>query len=390
MGKQQRLTQGNWLEGLRELHHKIEVQAQTSGEGDSYVNIIPYVAADANTRTNLGLNNYSQSSFTHGTNPDSNVLVGLFDTEGNLAGSGSFVVRSKELLQLNDIIGKLGGNISTGWLLIYSDEPLTCWASVIINSTKDPSIELAIADQINKPAAFVESTGTRLMIQSSAKVGFFQSSLVVVNVGTADGNLSIKVFDQTGNLLTTKTAFVRSYGMFVDNDIRSGVGGFGQIEIEVTDPNTSDQLTPRLVANSLVRSTNGTAAFFPAFVLPQANTQSIAGEWDGSLSGGGTISAQVRMVLFQERDMLYGTLDVLSGVFPTVDRNFSISGEIIDNKYLINIQDAFDGDVSSTFFFLRMFGQISGTHLQGDTIYFDEKNRSSVGTFDLVRVGSIY
>ena len=138
-------------------------------DGSSYVNIIPYVAADANTRTNLGLNNFSQNSLTHGASPSTSVVIGLFDPQGNLSGSGEFTVGSNHLLQLNNIISRLGSNIAAGWLLIYSDEPLTAWASVVRNDNNDPAIELAIADQINKPAAFVESTGTRLMIQSSAK-----------------------------------------------------------------------------------------------------------------------------------------------------------------------------------------------------------------------------
>jgi len=135
-----------------------------------------------------------------------------------------------------------GGNVGTGWLLIFSDEPLTAWASVISNSNDDPSVELAIADQIYKPAAFVESAGTRLAVQSSAKTARFQSSLVVVNVGSDDGNLYVDIYDQLGNLIDTKTALIKKNGMFVDNDIRSAVPGtFGQIVIEVTDPTPDGQ-----------------------------------------------------------------------------------------------------------------------------------------------------
>src|SRR5262249_10211060 len=140
-------------------------QAQTGTATDSYVNIIPYVAADANTRTNVGLNNFSQNSLTHGTNPNASVAIGLFDTQGTLSGSGEFTVGSNQLLQLNNIISTLGSTITQGWLLIYSNEPITAWASVVRNDNNDPAIELAVADQINKPAAFVESTGTRLIIQ---------------------------------------------------------------------------------------------------------------------------------------------------------------------------------------------------------------------------------
>jgi hypothetical protein len=389
--KNHRLAQNRLLDSFRELRQRMEVQSQTSAQGASYVSIIPYVAADANTRTNLGLNNFSQNSLIKGPNPTANVLVGLFDPQGNLIGTGSYQVRTNELLQVNGIFSSLGGTSGVGWLLIFSDEPLTAWASVINNANNDPSIELAVADQIFKPAAFVESTGTRLMIQSSTKLGAFQSSLAVVNVGTGDGNLSIKIYDNSGSLINTVPSFIRADGMYVNNDVRSGVSGtFGQIVIEVADTNPNDDQVPRLAATSLVRSLDGTSAFFPALALPQANTNSIAGRWEGTLSAGTLINAQVRIDLFQERDMIYGTFDILSGVFPTTDRNFSISGEIIDNNHVFQLQDIVDGDASQTLFTYRFLGALSGNRLRGDTIYFDERKRSAVGTFDLGRTGSIY
>ena len=370
---------------------RLEGDAQMTTDGASYVNIIPYVAADANTRTNLGLNNFSQNSLTHGASPNTVVAIGLFDPQGRLAGSGEFTVGSNHLLQLDNIISRLGGNIAAGWLLIYSDEPLTAWASVVRNDNNDPAIELAIADQINKPAAFVESTGTRLMIQSSAKGATFQSSLAVVNVGSGDGNLTIRIYDNVGVLLNTKTAFLPADGMYVDNDIRSAAPGtFGQIVIEVTDANAGDNNTPRLVANSFIRSTNGTSGFFPAFALPQANTTSIAGRWEGTLSGGSLINAQARIDLFQERDMLYGKLEILSGTFPTTRRDFLVVGDIINNSYVIQIQNIFDSDPSLSLLSYRLFGELVGGRLQGDAIYFDERNRSAVGTFNLGRTGDIY
>jgi len=308
-----------------------------------------------------------------------------------VSGSGEFTVGSNQLLQLDNIVSRLGGNITAGWLLIYSDEPLTAWASVVRNDNNDPAIELAIADQINKPAAFVESTGTRLMIQSSAKGATFQSSLAVVNVGAGDGNLVVKIYDNVGVLLNTKTAFLRADGMFIDNDVRSNVPAtFGQIVIEVTDANAADSKSPRLVANSFIRSTNGTSGFFPAFALPESNTISIAGIWEGTLSGGSVINAQARIDLFQERGMLYGKLEILSGTFPTTSRDFLVVGDVVDNRYVIQIQNIFDNDQNLSLISYRLFGQLSGSRLQGDTIYFDERNRSSVGTFNLGRTGDIY
>ena len=201
---------------LEHARARLDGDAQVSTDGSSYVNIIPYVAADANTRTNLGLNNFSSNSLTHGANPSTSVVMGLFDPQGNVSGSKELTVGSNQLLQLNNIISQLGSNIAAGWLLIYSDEPLTAWASVVRNDNNDPAIELAVADQINKPVAFVESTGTRLMIQSSAKLGAFQSSLAVVNVGSGDGNLVVKIYDSAGGLLNTKTAFLPADGMYLE------------------------------------------------------------------------------------------------------------------------------------------------------------------------------
>ena len=396
----ERLNRSSWLESLRDLRRKIQSQTQATDEGTSFIVIIPYVTTENNSRTNLGLNNYSQISFVHGINPSASVFMYLFDREGNLRRSGSVVVQSNELVQINDIINELptiedpvqGGNVGTGWLLIFSDEPLTAWASVISNSNDDPSVELAIADQIYKPAAFVESAGTRLAVQSSAKTARFQSSLVVVNVGSDDGNLYVDIYDQLGNLIDTKTALIKKNGMFVDNDIRSAVPGtFGQIVIEVTDPTPGDNTSPRLMANSIVKSTvNGTGSFFPAFALPQYDTKAIAGIWEGSLTGS-LINAQVQMQLFQERDMIYGTLDILSGSFPTVARSFSISGEVSSNHYLLQVQDAFDNDNANTFFSYRLYiPPITGTRMEGDTIYFDKQNRQDIGSVSLSRTGSIY
>jgi hypothetical protein len=389
---------------LQDLMRRVQLPAASVAEGASYVVIVPYVTAENGSRSNLGLNNYSRVSFVHGINPAAVVTVFLFDQQGNPRRSGGYTVQSNELLQINNVVNQLptiidpvlGGNVGTGWLLILSDEPLTAWVSVISNANEDPSIELAIADQIYKPNAFLESTGSILAIQSSAKDARFQSSLAVVNVGSGDGHLFVDIYDQSGNLITTKEATIKESGMFLDSDVRGvAPGTYGQIVIEVTDPDPNDGKTPRLLANSIVRSTvNGTGAFFPAFALPNPNTKAIAGIWEGTLDGT-VINAQVRIQLYQERDMLYGTLDVLSGTFPTVNRNFSISGEVIvsgeDNAYLIQLQDLFDNDDTRTFFSFRMYvPPITGTTMKGDSIYYDEKDRRESGTFSLVRTGSIY
>ena len=369
----------------KEMRDLLRSKLIGSGAGYSYVSFIPFVANDLNTRTNLGLNNFNTDSLVNGPNPDANVLVDLYDTQGNIAAQGNYVVRSNELRQILNIIPALGSNIGVGWLLIFSDEPLTAWASVINNATNDPSIELAIADQLDKPTAYLESTGTRLMIQSTTNIGNFQSSLSVVNVGFDDCLLLIKIYDALGNLVATETAFVPVNGMYVNSNIRGS--SFGPIIIEANDPNPNNGQSPRIMANSLVRSTNQTGGFFPAFALPQANTVSVAGVWDGTLIAGTLISAQVTLTLFQEQDMIYGELAINSGVFPTLFRGFLIAGEITD-YYNFQVTDSLDQD--NTFFVYRFIGSLQDGHLKGDTLYFDEKNRSAVGTFDFTRTGPIY
>ena len=370
---------------LKEMRDILRSKLIGPGIGYSYVCLIPSVVNDLNTRTNLGLNNFSTDSLVSGTNPSANVLIQLNDTQGNLAATGNYVVGSNAMRQINDIIPTLGSNISVGWLLIFSDEPLTAWASVINNATNDPSIELAVADQIGKPVAYLESTGTRLMIQSTTNIGNFKSNLTVVNVGTDAGLLLIKIYDFAGNLVGTETATIPVNGMYVNNNIRGS--SYGPIIIEVTDPSPNNTGAPRIIANSLVQSTNQTGGFFPAFALPTADTVSVAGIWDGTILAGTLISAQATLTLFQEQDMIYGFLDINSGVFPTLHRSFSIAGEITD-FYNFQVTDSLDQD--NTFFVYSFIGSLQAGHLKGDTLYFDEKNRSAVGTFDLTRTGPIY
>jgi hypothetical protein len=374
------------IEGALRLHNthaNLEYSSQLS-QSYPYTTIIPYVTTAGNNRANLGLNNYSQISFLKGVNPTANVLVGLLDKDGNVAGAGAYSVNSNEMKQVNGILADLGATVDTGWLLIFSDEPLTAWVSVIFNSTNDPSIESGIADQIFKPDAFVESIGTRILLLSSTKVGLFQSSLVVVNVGSEDGDISVKLYDSVGSLLVTKTAHVKMNGMYVDDDVRDVVAGtYGPIVVEVQDLVPDNNLAPRIIVNSIVKSVNGTGAFFQGFALPQTNTKSIAGTWEGTMTGS-LINASVRMMLVQERDMLYGTFDVLDGSFPTMQKNFLICGEILNNNYLISLQNAFDTDPNITFFTLRLYiSALSSSTMEGVMLYHDKQQRGDAGKLTL-------
>lgn len=402
-----RLSRFNPTRSVLKLQSHLQQTQQMSFEGDNYVSVIPLVTRQDGARTNVGLNNFSRFSIHNQADPDASVAIGLFDPSGNLDRRGAFDVRSNQMLQINDVFNSLdpvegGGAATTGWLLIFSDEPVTAWASVILDrASNDPAMELSIADQIFKPAAYVESQGTPfnpLLIQSSVKTGSFKSRLAVVNIGNGAGRLRIKLFDRNGALQESLSPVeVPQSGMFVDDDIRSSVPGtYGQIVIEVEDlnPARADR-EPRIVATSLVESTTGPfAGFFPAFALPEPESAAIGGVWEGSVSGT-IMNAEVQVTLFQERDMLYGVLDILSGSFPATDREFLVSGEIINGSVFLEVRDRFDDCVQDddpcTFIGYRLFSpSIDGKTMEGDTIYFDEADRFDKGNFNLTRVGAIY
>ena len=402
-----RLSLSTPTASLSKLPTQVEQANQEGPGGDNFVNIIPFVTSANGARTNIGINNFSQSSLAQGESPSASVAIGLYGPSGNLERAGAFSVRSNEMRQINGIINALtpvqgGGSATTGWLLIFSDEPVTAWASVILDQTSnDPAMLVAIADQIFKPAAFVESQGTPsnpLLIHSSVKRGAFKSRLAVVNIGSGGGRVSVKLHTQRGVLQETLPSVdIDPSEMFVSDDIRMSVPGtFGPITIEVEDLDMEDHHIPRIVATSLIESTTGPfAGFLPAFALPQHTTPAIAGVWEGSVTGAGT-NAEVRLTLYQERDMLYGRLDILSGTFPTTDRFFSVKGDIIAGSVLLEVQQVLD-DCSSTgrsacrLFAYRMFAEsLSGSSMSGETVYIDRSDRSDSGSFALERVGAIY
>ena len=406
-----RLSLSNPTRSLLKLRTQLQrANQEGSGDGDydNYSIVIPMVTSKDGARTNVGLNNFTRYSVQKGrADPEASVLILLYDPSGNLDRVGIFNVRSNQMLQINDIFSHKdmvpepgGGTATTGWLLIFSDEPITAWASVILDrADNDPAMELAIADQIFKPAAFVESKGTPwnpLLIKSSVKAGSFKSRLAVVNVGHGTGSLRIKLFDQNGALQKSLPSVdVRANEMYVSDDIRSSVPGtFGQIIIEVDYPDEYDG-EPEIVATSLVESTTGPfAGFFPAFVMPQPDSLAIAGIWEGDVTGA-IMDAKVSVTLHQERDMLYGVLEILSGAFPTLDREFLIEGEVVNGSIKLEIENFFDAppsrDALPPFIGFRLFAEeVEGQMMSGDTIYFDEMSRFDRGGFKLKRKRDVY
>ncbi len=352
---------------------KIPSRVVQEADGYSYEVVIPYVTRANDTRTNLGINNFTPSSLVKGDKPEANVLVVLVDSVGEFAGFNSYVVRTNELVQVNNVITDLQGDVDTGWLDILSDEPIDVWASVIFNSTNDPSILTGSG-----------AAGSRLVIQSSVKSDTFQSSLVILNLGDS-GEVTVSIFDNQGQQVSTKTKFVQSFGLDVDNDVRDeAVGTYGQIVIEAADSG------PFLIASSIVKSKNGTGAFFPAASFPPPTFKSIAGIWDGTLSGT-SINAQVSVTLFQEGGGFFGSMQINSGDFPIAGGGLSISGSSVNDpnyQYLFESTRHLDSTVGLFSLFLYA-PPLTGDTMSGKLLYVDETGAHETGTFSLQRVDHI-
>ena len=229
---------------------------------------------------------------------------------------------------------------------------------------------------------------TRLLIDSSVKTGTFQSTLAVVNFNNnSTGPFSIDTFDDAGHLLGSKSVTISAGGMYVDNDIRNSFPGtFGEI---VITPGPGTQL--RLVANSIVKSANGTGAFFPAFTLPSADTLSAAGIWTGAVTGG-QMNGQIKLEVHQEGQMYYGRLTVVSGSFPTTTKVIPVYG-LTSTGEPGALQNTFltDTDPAHTVYSLRIVGALhrGSKVIEGAIFYADLNGRTDGGSFSLTRSGSL-
>ncbi len=358
----------------------------------SYAAIIPYVTSANNTRTNLGINNYSTSSLTNGTSPTCKVLIMLYDSQGNFLGQQSINVRSNEMYQFNDVISKFGGTSNTAWALIYSDEPFAAWASVISNASGDPSIEIGVPVPFGKFDAYISGMAvgvepaltTRLLVASSTRLGSWQSSLVVTNASTIGGTFLLKLYDNNGQLISTRTQSINAGGMYLNDDVRGVAGGtYGQIIIE---PQTFGLV---LLASSIVKNQSGVAAFFPAQTLFPASAKSLAGFWQGNIvtDSSGVIAA--KLYLLQEGAMLYGLINLSGGVFPQ-PQDIAISGELIDQTVVLDLHHMFDpvtGKLVQQS--MRFIADIKGSQLEGIGMYVTPTDYED-GRFTFTRTGGSY
>jgi hypothetical protein len=209
----------------------------------SLIQIIPHVIDTAELRTNIGINNISDSP--------ASVRVRLFDKNGVERGMISATVAPKGLIQINHAVRELL-NISDlsaleGYIRLDSDQPIFGWASQIDNVTNDPGF-----------AASKNQGSGRLVVQSAANVGNFRSSLVIVNTGSADAQVDLVSRTVDGGLQgQLRGLLIRARGFFSSSNILASLGvssSFGPIEI------VSINGQP-LMATSRVYSFSGTSGF---------------------------------------------------------------------------------------------------------------------------------
>ncbi len=210
----------------------------------SLVQTVAHVVDNSGIRTNLGINNVTDFAAT--------VMVRFFDSGGQQLAAAPVGVPAKGLTQINNIVRQMLGlqDVSNreGYIRLESDQPIFAWASQIDNTTNDPGFAVS------------RSQGaSRLLVQSTANVGTFKSSLVVVNTGSSDAIVDIVSRDTEGNVQgASRGILIRAGGFFSSANILEtlGVTGtFGPVEIVSTNGQP-------VMATSRVYSTSGTSGFF--------------------------------------------------------------------------------------------------------------------------------
>ena len=212
----------------------------------SLVQIIPHVVDTPALRTNIGINNVSDNLAT--------VVVKLINQEGVELGTTVVTVLPKGLTQINQVVRQLlnrdGLTDLEGYIRLESSQPILGWASQIDNVTNDPGFSVSKGLGASK-----------LLVQSTANVGSFKSSLVVVNPGNTTATVDIVARDIEGKVQGEMRSRIIPPGGFISfANILQSLGtldNFGPVEIISTNGQ-------RLLATSRVYSISGTSGFFEA------------------------------------------------------------------------------------------------------------------------------
>jgi hypothetical protein len=214
------------------------------------VQFIPHVVDTAELRTNIGINNVSDTV--------ASVTVRLISQEGAELGAMSVPVLPRGMTQLNKVVRQLLNREEVtnveGYVRLESSQPILAWASQIDNGTYDPG--LAVSKGMG---------ASKLLVQSTANVGNFKSTLVVVNLGeTAAAAVDIVAQSIQGTVQGELRGQMIPPGGFVSfANILERLGAFNSFgPVEIVSTNGQP-----LLATSRVYSLSGTSGFFEAQAL---------------------------------------------------------------------------------------------------------------------------
>ena len=223
-------------------------------EGISYsdasqVQFIPHVVDTAELRTNIGINNVSDTL--------ASVTVRLMSPQGSELGALPVMVMPRGMTQLNQVVRQLLNREEVtnveGYVRLESSQPILGWASQIDNTTDDPGFAVSKGGGASK-----------LLVQSTANVGNFKSSLAVVNLGEAAAAVDIVAHNVQGTVQgELRGQVIPPRGFISVANILEELGtvnGFGPVEIVSTNGQP-------LLAASRVYSLSRTSGFFEAQAL---------------------------------------------------------------------------------------------------------------------------
>jgi hypothetical protein len=205
---------------------------------------VAHVVDNSEIRTNLGINNVTDFA--------ASVLIRLFDKNGLQVASTSVPVPAKGLTQINNVVRQLLNQSAVtnieGYIRLESTQPIFGWASQINNATNDPGF--AVSKGLGS---------AHLLVQSTANVGSFKSSLVVVNTGMAPAVVDIISRDAAGAVHgESRGITIPGGGFFSTQNILELLGvssSYGPVEIISTNGQP-------IMATSRVYSSSGTSGFF--------------------------------------------------------------------------------------------------------------------------------
>jgi sugar lactone lactonase YvrE len=187
--------------------------------------LIPFVVDSSAFRTNLGINNVSETP--------AKVDILLVENNGLLIAQISTTVAPFGMKQINNVVQDLEKSVGLsgreGYLILESAEEIRAWASQIDNVSADPSLELARTES--------ESAVT-VLLPSSVSNSRFQTALLITNATDTSGSVTIRSRNGKGEVqgsLTNKPIAARGYLFFEDLYRILGLSNVsGPVEVEAT------------------------------------------------------------------------------------------------------------------------------------------------------------